>query len=79
MSHQPGETDDVVVVTEGDDGLTPNGGGHDTIYGLGGNDTYFIYAAGHTIVEEPNEGYDLVWTDENFVLPPNVEACGGTR
>jgi len=77
MPHQPGETDDVVVGTEGDDGLRPNGGGHDTIYGLGGNDTYFIYATGHTIVEEPNEGYDLVWTDEHFVLPPNVEALRG--
>ncbi len=40
--------------------------------GGSGNDTYII-GSEDTVIEDPNEGIDIIWLSETFVLPPNVE------
>ena len=58
----------------GDDNL---GGSKDGIAtyleGGTGNDGYTIYQANDVVIEQPNEGYDLVSTYVTYTLPANVE------
>jgi len=53
---------------------TLNGGaGNDTIKGGGGNDKYIVDAAGDKVIENANQGSDIVETNINYTLPNNVE------
>jgi hypothetical protein len=50
------------------------GSGNDTLVGGTGDDTYYVDSATTTILENPGEGYDIVYSTVNFTLPDNVEA-----
>lgn len=51
-----------------------NGGaGEDRMAGGAGNDTYVVDNMGDRITEARNQGVDLVRTEVNYTLPPNVE------
>jgi serralysin len=47
--------------------------GIDTLVGLGGNDTYVVYNAADSIVENPGGGTDIVTSTASYTLPANVE------
>lgn len=53
---------------------TLNGGvGADTLVGGAGNDTYVVDNVGDTVIEQLNEGVDLVQSSVSFTLGANVE------
>src|SRR5262245_26428423 len=47
--------------------------GADMMIGGAGNDVYFVDNAGDVVVENPNEGNDVVFSTAHFQLPENVE------
>ncbi|WP_416762636.1 calcium-binding protein [Roseateles sp. So40a] len=49
------------------------GGGADTLIGGLGDDTYLVDSTDDVVVEELNQGTDLVRTSVSYVLPANVE------
>lgn len=69
---------EVIETGAGDDWISGGGGG-DTLIGGTGNDTYSGVTAADTIIEQPNGGFDTVYTSEaSYTLPANVEALIGT-
>ena len=44
------------------------------MYGLTGNDTYFVDNAGDIVIENLNEGNDTISASVNYALTANVEA-----
>jgi len=56
----------------GSDSLN-GGGGADTLIGGIGNDRYYVNEAGDTVVENPGEGNDRVYSQIDYTLPANVE------
>jgi len=71
-----GEGNDVLRGGAGDDLLMADLG-VDQLVGGGGNDTYWLIASGHTIVESANEGFDTVRLaipgPTTYILPDGVE------
>lgn len=63
---------DILRGYEGRDALY-GGTGNDRMYGGRGNDSYFVYDAGDQVIENFNEGVDLVWSTIDYTLPANVE------
>ena len=57
---------------DGDDTLS-SGGGSDTLAGGMGDDVYVISDLASTLVEEANEGTDLIVTDLTFILADTFE------
>lgn len=49
------------------------GGGVDTLAGGVGDDTYYVTSAGSHVVENLNEGYDIVNSTVSYTLDANVE------
>src|SRR5262245_43678408 len=47
--------------------------GADMMIGGAGNDAYFVDNAGDVVIENPNEGNDVVFSTAHFQLPENVE------
>jgi Ca2+-binding RTX toxin-like protein len=47
--------------------------GNDTLKGGAGNDTYYVDSAGDSIVENANEGTDIVYSSVTYALTANVE------
>jgi len=54
--------------------LLNGGAGADTLSGGTGDDTYIVDNANDVVIENANEGYDLVQTSVSYVLSANVEA-----
>jgi len=48
--------------------------GADMMIGGAGNDAYFVDNAGDVVIENANEGNDVVFSTAHFQLPENVEA-----
>jgi Ca2+-binding RTX toxin-like protein len=91
--------DDIIVGTPssdlmrglgGDDNLS-GGGGTDTLIGGTGNDTYGVYSADDVVIENANEGIDVVKAVVNYSIasqfniellrlsgPGNINATGNT-
>ncbi|NGZ07167.1 MAG: calcium-binding protein [Magnetococcales bacterium] len=49
------------------------GAGADVLIGGRGNDTYIVGSVGDLVVENPNEGSDLVRSSVTWTLRPNIE------
>ena len=47
--------------------------GADTLIGGLGNDAYVVHNAGTQVIEQPNQGTDLVFAEVSYILPANVE------
>jgi Ca2+-binding RTX toxin-like protein len=72
-----GTSDDILRGGAGNDTL--NGGlGRDTLAGGAGNDTYAINSAGGIIIEQANEGIDIVNSTISFTLGANLETLALT-
>src|SRR5688572_27108560 len=54
--------------TNGDDVLV--GTGNDRLFGLGGNDTYYVDDAQVEVRENANEGVDTVHASVSYILTP---------
>ncbi|MEZ5736768.1 MAG: Ig-like domain-containing protein [Novosphingobium sp.] len=75
------ELDNRLYGRNGDDTLIGHGGndrlrgdaGNDTMIGGTGDDDYAVDSAGDVIVEEADEGEDLVYSGISLTLPANVE------
>jgi Ca2+-binding RTX toxin-like protein len=61
--------------TTSDDFLS-GGPGPDTLIGLAGNDIYIVNDPGDVVVENPGEGYDVVYTSINYALNDFYEVEG---
>jgi Ca2+-binding RTX toxin-like protein len=57
---------------DGDDALN-GGAGDDTLLGGAGDDVYYVEAAGDTIVEAADAGWDVVRSQADIVLSDNLE------
>jgi len=76
-----GSGDDVLRGSEGDDALyggddddlLDGGLGVDTLSGGQGNDSYLVDIAGDQVIEEADQGLDLVTATLSYTLPANVE------
>src|SRR5262249_57900911 len=49
-------------------------GGDDTMIGGAGNDSYFVDSTSDLIIEQPNEGNDIVYASIDFTIGPNIES-----
>jgi Ca2+-binding RTX toxin-like protein len=77
-----GDGDDLLWAGSGTDSLS-GGAGNDVLYssltglstlaGGAGNDVYEIHRSDDTIVENPGEGIDTIWTDTSYTMSANVE------
>ncbi|MEQ1721349.1 MAG: calcium-binding protein [Nitrosomonas sp.] len=63
---------DTIYGYGGDDNINASQGGSDILYGGSGDDFYTINS-GEQIIENLNEGFDIVSSTVNFTLPANVE------
>ena len=61
--------------TNGDatDGADIDGGGADTLVGLGGSDTYRVYDQSDVVIEDTNGGFDWVYTSASYDLRANQD------
>jgi hypothetical protein len=48
-------------------------GGPNTLIGKGGDDAYYVANTGDVVIENINEGADVVWASVNYTIPNNVE------
>ena len=55
------------------DNLLDGDTGADAMYGLAGNDAYFVDNAGDFVIENLNEGSDLVYSTVSYTLAANTE------
>ena len=55
------------------DNLLDGDTGADAMYGLAGNDAYFVDDAGDFVIENLNEGSDLVYSTVSYTLAANTE------
>ena len=55
------------------DNLLDGDSGADAMYGLAGNDSYFVDNAGDFVIENLNEGSDLVYSTVSYTLAANTE------
>jgi predicted extracellular nuclease/2',3'-cyclic-nucleotide 2'-phosphodiesterase (5'-nucleotidase family) len=62
-----------VVIGNNGNNLLNGGAGADTMQGGAGNDVYFVDDVGDTIVENPSEGIDAVFSTVSHSLAGNVE------
>src|SRR5262249_1674056 len=49
-------------------------GGADTMIGGAGNDIYFVDSTSDLVMENPNEGNDIVYASVDYTIGPNVES-----
>lgn len=61
------------IIGNGGNNSLEGGGGLDTLAGGAGNDNYLVAVAGVVVIENPNEGIDLVRASVTYALPENVE------
>lgn len=64
--------DDTINGGAGND-LLDGGTGNDSLSGGTGDDTYIVDAVGDIVIENANEGIDLIRSNVTFTLPANVE------
>jgi Ca2+-binding RTX toxin-like protein len=69
-----GNADNDLLFGAGGDDTLDGGAGADTMVGGVGNDVYFVDSTGDTVVENPNEGNDVVYSTIGYTLPANVDA-----
>ncbi len=67
-----GEGNDHLIGDTGTDADYKSGAA-DTLYGGDGNDTYSVYQTGDQVVENANEGNDIVLASVDYTLSANVE------
>jgi len=66
------EGNNILSGAAGDDVL--NGGeGVDTLIGGTGDDTYIVDNSADTVIEQANEGNDLIFSSASYVMPEHVE------
>ncbi len=72
-----GSGDDTIYGGAGDDvfDIGDTGNGSDTFYGGSGDDVFFIDSVHDRIIEEYDEGHDLIWygLPQEYMLPGNIE------
>jgi Ca2+-binding RTX toxin-like protein/subtilisin-like proprotein convertase family protein len=66
-------TDNALIGNSGDNTLDGEGG-NDTMIGGAGNDIYFVDSTSDLVVENPNEGNDIVYASVDYTIGPNVES-----
>jgi hypothetical protein len=58
----------------GNANVLDGGANDDVMSGGGGNDRYLVNDTGDLVIENPNEGVDIVVATANYVIVPNLEA-----
>ena len=69
-----GNSADNTIVGNSDSNTLDGRAGNDVMIGSGGSDIYFVDSIGDAVVENPNEGNDIVYAWVDYTLPANVEA-----
>ena len=64
---------DSIYGGSGNDTLNAEGSGVDRLFGEIGNDVYIVYTTADILVENPNEGIDIVRSSASYTLDANVE------
>jgi Ca2+-binding RTX toxin-like protein len=75
-----GNGSDVLAGLGGDDFLSGGAGAPNQLIGGQGNDTYYVQSAGDSLIEQPNEGTDVVLTAlavYSIANLPNIENLTG--
>jgi Ca2+-binding RTX toxin-like protein len=62
-----------LVGNSGDNTLDGKGG-NDTMIGGAGDDIYFVDSTSDLVVENPNEGNDIVYASVDYTIGPNIES-----
>ncbi|MFI3156890.1 MAG: calcium-binding protein [Methylococcaceae bacterium] len=69
---QGGEGNDSLYGGEGADSLY-GGDGVGSLYGGAGDDVYFVDQGGDVVVENADEGWDVIYASVSYILPATVE------
>ena len=64
---------DSIYGGSGNDTLNAEGPGVDRLFGEIGNDVYIVYTTADILVENPNQGIDIVRSSASYTLDANVE------
>ena len=64
---------DTIYGGSGNDTLNAEGSGVDNLFGGMDNDVYIVYTTADILVENPNEGIDIVRSSASYTLDANVE------
>lgn len=73
LSYENDEKESVVIIGTRRDDILYGSLGHNVFYGGLGNDTFYIRNSDDVIVEKPNEGNDIVYTDVTYRSPADIE------
>lgn len=73
LSSENDEKESVVIIGTRRDDILYGSLGHNVFYGGLGNDTFYIRNSDDVIVEKPNEGNDIVYTDVTYRSPADIE------
>jgi VCBS repeat-containing protein len=69
-----GAGNDTLYGGDGNDVELDGGTGDDTMIGGAGSDRYYVDSTSDLVIENPGEGFELVYASADYTIGPNIEA-----